>query len=70
MLYFLQKDKDSELAFQWQCCAITQEKLEEPVVTCGLGKLYNKSSLIEALLNKSQYADILQYIKNLKVHRL
>ncbi|XP_045482491.1 replication termination factor 2 [Harmonia axyridis] len=60
------KDKDSELIFQWRCCAITQEPLQAPIVTCGLGKLYNKVSVIEALLNKSSMPEEINHIKNLK----
>ncbi|XP_044764822.1 replication termination factor 2 [Coccinella septempunctata] len=61
-----QKDKDSELIFQWRCCALTQEPLQSPIVMCGLGKLYNKVSLIEALLNKSSMPVEISHIKNLK----
>lgn len=59
------KDKDSELCFQWRCCSITQQPLQKPIVTCGLGKLYNKLSLVEALLNKS-LPESASHIKNLK----
>lgn len=60
-----QKDKDCDLIFQWRCCAITQEPLQTPIVTCGLGKLYNKVSILEALLNKSKIPEI-KHIKSLK----
>ncbi|XP_056638151.1 replication termination factor 2 [Diorhabda sublineata] len=60
------KDKDAELAFKWKCCAITQESLQEPIVVCHLGKLYNKTSLIEALLDRRTISESIKHIKNLK----
>ncbi|XP_060531363.1 replication termination factor 2 [Cylas formicarius] len=60
------KDKDAELAFLWKCCAITQELLQEPVVVCHLGKLYNKMALIEALLDRSSLAEEFRHIRSLK----
>ena len=47
-----------------------QRKLQEPVVSCALGKLYNKDSIIEFLLDKSAYGDgqkICGHIRSLKV---
>lgn len=61
-----QKDKDAELAALWKCCAITQQALQEPIVTCHLGKLYNKMSLIEALLDRSTLPEEFRHIKSLK----
>ncbi|KAG6861329.1 hypothetical protein C0995_001308 [Termitomyces sp. Mi166 len=46
-----------------------KHKLEEPVVSCALGKLYNKVSIIEYLLDKSAYGDgetICRHIRSLK----
>lgn len=60
------KDKDSELAFKWRCCAITQETLQQPIVVCHLGKLYSKIPLIEALLDRSTLPDFCKHIKSLK----
>jgi len=48
-----QKDRSSELAFRWQHCAITQQPLVQPIVACQLGRLYNKESILEKLLDKS-----------------
>lgn len=61
-----QKDKDSELAFRWRHCSITQQPLQVPVVACGLGRLYSKVSLIEALLDRSTLPETAQHIKTLK----
>lgn len=35
-----QKDKDMARNANWTTCSITQQPLEEPIVTCELGKLY------------------------------
>ncbi len=50
-----------------------QRRLQEPVVACALGKLYNKDSIIEYLLAKSAYGDgeeICGHIRSLKVRWL
>ncbi|RZC36006.1 RTF2 -like, partial [Asbolus verrucosus] len=60
------KDKDSELIFHWRYCAVTQQLLQNPIVMCGLGKLYNKISLIEALLNRETMPKSTLHIKSLK----
>lgn len=44
--------------------------LQEPIVSCALGKLYNKDALLEYLLNKAAFGDgeeICGHIKSLKV---
>ncbi|CAN9511869.1 unnamed protein product [Ophioblennius macclurei] len=46
-------DKNAELAAKWKYCALSQEKLRRPIVTCELGKLYNKDAIIEYLLDKT-----------------
>ncbi|XP_050312980.1 replication termination factor 2 [Anthonomus grandis grandis] len=61
-----QKDKDAELAALWKCCAITQDVLQEPIVTCHLGKLYNKMSVIESLLDRTNMPPQFRHIKSLK----
>lgn len=61
-----QKDKDSELSFRWKHCSITQQPLQTPIVACGMGRLYNKDSVIEALLDRSNLPETAQHIKNLK----
>ena len=43
-------------------CALTGEKLEKPIVACRVGKLYNKESVVRALLAKKE----LEYISSLK----
>lgn len=66
-LIFFQKDKDSELSFQWRYCSITQQLLKQPIVMCGLGRLYNKESLIEALINRDILPTSAYHIRTLKV---
>ncbi|CAB3239607.1 unnamed protein product [Arctia plantaginis] len=61
-----QKDKDAERSFKWRNCALTQQPLQEPVAACGLGRLYSKSSVLEALLDKETKPESINHIKNLK----
>ena len=49
-----------------------QRLLQEPIVSCALGKLYNKDAILEYLLDKSSYGDgeeICGHIRSLKVSR-
>ncbi|KAG8007629.1 Protein RTF2-like protein [Nibea albiflora] len=46
-------DKNAELAAKWKYCALSQEKLRRPIVSCDLGRLYNKDAVIEYLLDKA-----------------
>lgn len=63
----IQKDKEAEMAYRWRHCALTQERLEEPIVMCGLGRLYSKQSIIEQLLDKeSDMPDSCKHIKSLR----
>lgn len=61
-----QKDKDSERQFRWKHCALTQLKLQQPIVMCGLGRLYSKQNVIEALLDKEKITESCAHIKSLK----
>lgn len=47
-----------------------QRPLEEPIVSCALGKLYNKDAIIEYRIDKTAYGDgeaICRHIRSLKV---
>ena len=55
---------------RWRHCAISSQRLRQPVVACGLGKLYNKEAVIEALLDRSKMPDDAAHIKSLKVRHL
>lgn len=63
----LQKDKDAEMTYRWRHCALTQERLREPIVMCSLGRLYSKQSIIEQLLDKeTEMPDSCKHIKSLR----
>lgn len=58
-----------ERAAVWLYCALSKLLLEQPVVSCGLGKLYNQDAIIEYLLDHSIYGDgdkICSHITSLK----
>uniref|UniRef100_A0A1I8Q0X1 Replication termination factor 2 n=1 Tax=Stomoxys calcitrans TaxID=35570 RepID=A0A1I8Q0X1_STOCA len=61
-----QKDKDSEREFRWLHCALTQQRLQEPIVMCGLGRLYSKQNVLERLLEKESMPEIAKHIKSMK----
>lgn len=62
-----QKDKKADMVAKWKYCAISSNKLVKPIVSCELGRLYNKDAIIEFLLNKeSPNASMLSHIRNLK----
>lgn len=60
------KDKEAELYNLWRYCALSQEPLQEPIVACGLGHLYNKTSVIEELLTKNEGCKQNRHIKSLR----
>ncbi|KAF8707055.1 hypothetical protein AX14_013707 [Amanita brunnescens Koide BX004] len=64
-----QADKANQTRARWFFCALSKKKLQEPIVSCALGKLYNKDALIEFLLDRSAYGDgedICGHIRSLK----
>lgn len=55
------------MAYRWRYCAMKQERLQEPIVMCGLGRLYSKQSIIEQLLDKgTEMPDSCKHIKSLR----
>ncbi|KAK2723679.1 replication termination factor 2-like [Artemia franciscana] len=62
------KDKDAELFFRWRMCALSQTPLQEPVVTCPLGRLYNKEAVLQKMIDRASgtSADAVAHIKNMK----
>lgn len=48
---------DLERIAAWLHCALSKLPLEQPVVSCGLGKLYNQDAIIEYLLDHNAYGD-------------
>ncbi|CAD7078832.1 unnamed protein product [Hermetia illucens] len=61
-----QKDKDAERQFRWLHCALTQQRLQQPIVMCGLGRLYSKQNIIEQLLEKDKMPESCSHIRSLK----
>lgn len=63
-------DDSETLKTQWTCCYISKKPLERPIVACGLGRLYNKDSVVLYLMNKNDreasLASELTHIKSLK----
>ncbi|KAF7295196.1 Rtf2 domain-containing protein [Mycena indigotica] len=62
-------DKANQTRARWGFCALSKRRLQEPVVSCALGKLYNKDAIIEFLLNRDAYGDgenICGHIRSLK----
>ncbi|KAI3369868.1 hypothetical protein L3Q82_024684 [Scortum barcoo] len=62
-------DKNAELAAKWKYCALSQERLKRPIVSCELGRLYNKDAIIEYLLDKSAErpnAEAVAHIRGIK----
>ncbi|KAI8147547.1 Rtf2 RING-finger-domain-containing protein [Fennellomyces sp. T-0311] len=48
---------DLERIAAWFHCALSKQPLQTPIVSCGLGKLYNQDAIIEYLLDKNAYGD-------------
>ncbi|KAH6880594.1 Rtf2 RING-finger-domain-containing protein [Coprinopsis sp. MPI-PUGE-AT-0042] len=64
-----QADKVNQTKARWFYCALSKKRLQEPIVSCALGKLYNKDAIIEFLLDKSAYGDgeeICGHVRSLK----
>ncbi|CAG7732399.1 unnamed protein product [Allacma fusca] len=61
-----QKDRTSERAFRWKHCAVSQAPLQQPVVGCELGRIYNKDAVIEALLDKSKATEVVAHLRTLR----
>ncbi|KAI2806300.1 Protein RTF2 [Blomia tropicalis] len=62
-----EKDKKADIVAKWKYCAISSNKLTKPIVSCELGRLYNKDAVIEYLLNKeSPNSSLISHIRNLK----
>lgn len=54
---------------KWNFCALSKERLEKPVVSCALGKLYNKDAIVKYLLGDEKYGEgdaICSHVKRMK----
>ncbi|XP_062132893.1 replication termination factor 2 [Drosophila sulfurigaster albostrigata] len=61
-----QKDKDAEREFRWLHCALTQQRLQEPIAMCTMGRLYSKQSVIERLLEKEKMPETSSHVRSMK----
>lgn len=68
-----QRDKNADLSAKWQFCSLSGLRLKKPIVACQLGRLYNKDSIIEYLLESkassstsSSTSSTVSHIKSLK----
>ncbi|TFK68522.1 DUF602-domain-containing protein [Pluteus cervinus] len=52
-----QADKANQTRAKWFFCALSKEKLQQPVASCALGKLYNRESILLYFMDKSTYGD-------------
>ncbi|KAF9433037.1 Protein RTF2 [Entomortierella beljakovae] len=53
----------------WSSCTLSKKALATPVVSCALGKLYNRDAILEFLLDRSAYGDgdmICNHIRSIK----
>jgi hypothetical protein len=55
---------------QWKTCALSAEALQTPIVICPLGRLMNKTAVINHLLRPNAVDRSFDYISSLKVRRL
>lgn len=42
---------------RWFTCALSKEPLQTPLVSCRLGRLYNKESVLQFLLDRDSFGD-------------
>ncbi|XP_014788371.1 replication termination factor 2 [Octopus bimaculoides] len=63
-----QKDKMADLAAKWKHCAISQEPLRSPIMSCEFGRLYNKETVLEFLLDRNSFecAQSFSHLRGLK----
>lgn len=64
------QDREYEVNAKWTFCSISGKSLTKPIVSCQLGKLYNKDAVIEFLLDRAKQSPEtqrrLKHIKGLK----
>lgn len=58
-------DNAEHARFSWHSCALSKEPLEDPIVCCRLGHLFNKEAVLTHLLHKTMPAEF-SYIRSLK----
>ncbi|TBU56195.1 Rtf2 RING-finger-domain-containing protein [Dichomitus squalens] len=50
-----QADKANQVRAMWFFCALSKRLLQEPIVSCPLGKLYNRDAILEFLLDRESF---------------
>mmetsp|Transcript_11181 Transcript_11181/g.45506 ORF Transcript_11181/g.45506 Transcript_11181/m.45506 type:complete len:300 (+) Transcript_11181:125-1024(+) len=60
-----EENKAELVRCKWETCALSKRKLTPPVVACAAGYLYNKDSLLQAMLEGSLPAKF-AHVKSLK----
>lgn len=50
-----QGTKQEQARLKWRICSLTSQPLKAPIVVCGLGKLYNRTSVLEFLLGEGLF---------------
>ncbi|KAM5530429.1 hypothetical protein V8D89_015904 [Ganoderma adspersum] len=50
-----QADKANQIRAMWFFCALSKRPLQEPIVSCPLGKLYNRDAILEFLLDRASF---------------
>ncbi|KAA1096403.1 hypothetical protein PGT21_015538 [Puccinia graminis f. sp. tritici] len=48
-------DEQEKQSTKWTECSLSKQKLEDPIVCDRLGKLYNKSSVLEFLIDQNHF---------------
>ncbi|RKP18496.1 DUF602-domain-containing protein [Rozella allomycis CSF55] len=64
-----QENPEPQTTAKWHFCALSKERLNQPIVSCSLGRLYSKESLIKYLLGKETYGDgetVAGHVRSLK----
>lgn len=46
-------DRSVKNATKWRNCQLSQQPLKKPIIACRYGRLYNKETVIEAILTKT-----------------
>eukprot|EP00834_Sanchytrium_tribonematis_P000759 NODE_14_length_51535_cov_1.125049.p37 type:complete len:168 gc:universal NODE_14_length_51535_cov_1.125049:14076-14579(+) len=66
--------KDSDNLEDYLICAISSQNLHAPIMSCKLGKLYNKNALIQYMIDRKEgtkdIQDVAKHIKSLKQVKL
>lgn len=61
-----EKDKQAESIAKWRYCALSCQVLRKPIVSCPVGRLYNKEAIIQFLLDKETVHEVVSHIRGLK----